>query len=78
VEMLYEARLQDLRPNDFLKVECIACGHVELLAPDQLRIKGLALPPYTPVLDLERRPRCRESDARRGRWCRLGGEAGPC
>jgi hypothetical protein len=34
---------------------------VELLAPDKLRIKGLALPP---VLDLERRLRCRECDTR--------------
>jgi hypothetical protein len=37
---------------------------VQLLAPDKLRIKGLALPPYTPVLDLEPRLRCRECDAR--------------
>jgi hypothetical protein len=61
---LFEARLSDLGPGDFVKVECAACGHVELLAPDQLRIKGIALPPYTPVLDLERRLRCRECDAR--------------
>jgi hypothetical protein len=29
-----------------------------------LRIKGLELPPDTPVLDLERRLRCRECDAK--------------
>jgi hypothetical protein len=45
-------------------LECIACGHAELLASDQLRVKGLPLPPYVPVLDLERRLRCRECDAR--------------
>jgi hypothetical protein len=61
---LYAARIQDLGPGDFVKVECVACGHVELLAPGKLRIKGLALPPYTPVLDLEPRLRCRECDAR--------------
>jgi hypothetical protein len=61
---LFEARLSDLEPGDFVKVECTACRHVELLAPDALRIKGLPLPPYTPVLDLERRLRCRECDTR--------------
>jgi hypothetical protein len=61
---LYAARIEDLGPGDFVKVECIACGHVELLSPDKLRIKALPLPPYTPVLDLERRLRCQECDAR--------------
>jgi hypothetical protein len=64
VKALFEARLSDLGPRDFLKVECAACGHAELLATDQLRIRGIALPPDTPVLDLERRLRCRECDAR--------------
>ena len=61
---LYAARIEDLGPGDFVKVECAACGHVELLLPDKLRIKGLPLPPYTPVLDLEPRLRCRECDTR--------------
>jgi len=61
---LYAARIQHLGHGDFVKVECIACRHVELLAPDTLRIKGLPIPPYTPVLDLEPRLRCRECDAR--------------
>ncbi len=61
---LYSARITDLGPDDFVRVECTACGHEELLPPDRLRIKGLALPPYTPVLDLERKLRCRECDAR--------------
>jgi len=64
MQPLYAARIQHLGPGDFVKVECMACGHVELLSPDKLRIKGLPLPPYTPVLDLERRLRCRECDAR--------------
>jgi hypothetical protein len=41
MEPLYAARIQDLGHGDFVKVECIACGHVELLSPDTLRIKGL-------------------------------------
>ena len=61
---LYAARIQDLGHGDSVNVECVACGHEELLSPDKLRIKGLALPPYTPVLDLERKLRCRECDAK--------------
>ena len=61
---LYEARIRDLGPGDFVKVECV-CGHSELIPSSGLQ-QGLRLPPYTPVLDLERRFRCRECD-RRGR-----------
>jgi len=60
---LYAARIEDLGPGDFVKVECIACGHDELISPSSL-VHGLRLPPYTPVLDLEPRLRCRECDAR--------------
>jgi hypothetical protein len=61
---LYAARIEDLGTRDRVRVECLACGHDELLAPDVLRIKGMPLPAYTPVLDLERMLRCRECDAR--------------
>jgi hypothetical protein len=61
---LYAARIADHGSGDFVKVECTACRHEELLPADRLRIKGLPLPPYTPVLDLEPRLRCRECDAR--------------
>jgi len=61
---LYAARIQDLGPGDCVKVECMACGHVELLPADKLRVKGQPLPSYTPVLDLERRLRCVECDAK--------------
>ena len=60
---LYGARIEDLGPGDFVKVECIACGHAELIPPSSL-LHGLRLPPYTPVLDLEPRLLCRECDAR--------------
>ena len=70
---LYAARIGDLGPGDYVKAECIACGHVELLPPAQLRIKGQALPPYTPLLDLERG--CAAASAMRAArpWCRSGG-----
>jgi len=60
---LSAARIEDLGPGDLVKVECIACGHAELIPPSSL-LHGLRLPPYTPVLDLEPRLRCRECDAR--------------
>jgi len=60
---LYAARLEDLGPGDFVKVECIACGH-ELLIPPAGLLHGMRLPPITRVLDLEPRLRCRECDAK--------------
>jgi hypothetical protein len=45
---MYEARIEDLGERDLVQVEC-ACGHVERL---------------TGSMDLERRPRCRECDAK--------------
>ena len=54
--------IEDLAPGDFVRVECIACGH--MLIPPSSLLHGLRLPPYTPVLDLERRLRCRECDAK--------------
>src|SRR5262249_24592560 len=61
---LSAARIEDLGPGDFVRVQCLACGHDELLTADQLRIRGIALPPHTPVLDLEPKLRCRECDAK--------------
>jgi hypothetical protein len=59
---LYDARIGDLGSGDFVHVECV-CGHDMLVPPSGLLL-GLRLPPYTPVLALEGRFRCRESDAR--------------
>ena len=40
-----------------IKIECAGCGlHARLSA------SGLRLPPYTPLLDLEAKLRCRECD----------------
>ena len=59
---LYDARIEDLGPGDFLVVECV-CGHSELIPRVGLEV-GWRLPLYTRVLDLERRFRCRECDQR--------------
>jgi hypothetical protein len=32
----YAARIEDLRPGDFVKVDCAACQHVALLTPEAL------------------------------------------
>jgi len=59
---LYDARIEDLGDGDYLRVECV-CGHSEMIPRVGLAV-GWRLPPYTRVLDLERRFRCRECDRR--------------
>lgn len=54
---LYAARVSDVGPDDVLLVEC-GCSHREELMASLLRIAGVK--PYTRVLDLERRLKCRE------------------
>jgi hypothetical protein len=54
---LYAARIEDLGPGDFVKVDCAACHHVALLAPEFLLRRGLSR--QTKVLDLKERVRCR-------------------
>ena len=58
---LYDARVSDLGPGDFVEVEC-ACGHSELLTAQMLATAGVG--PETKVLDLGARMRCRECDAK--------------
>jgi ribosomal protein S27E len=59
---LYLARIEGLGRGDFVKVDCAACDHVALLAPDFLLQLGLS--PRTKVLDLTGRVRCRGCGAR--------------
>jgi hypothetical protein len=54
---LYAARIEDLAPGEFMKVDCAACHHVALLTPDALLRAGLS--PAAKVLDLKGRLRCR-------------------
>jgi len=54
---LYAARIEDLGPGDFIKVDCAACHHVALLTPGALLRVGLS--PGAKVLDLKDRLRCR-------------------
>jgi hypothetical protein len=37
---LYAARIEDLGPGDFVKVDCAACHHVALLTPEALLSEG--------------------------------------
>jgi hypothetical protein len=60
---LYAARIEHLGPADFVRAECLACGHDELI-PASALLQGLRLPPTTLVLDLALRLRCRECDQR--------------
>jgi hypothetical protein len=54
---LYAARIEDLGPGDFVKVDCAACSHTALLAPAFLSRLGLS--PRSKVLDLQDQLRCR-------------------
>jgi len=63
----YAARVGDLGPGDFIKAECMACGHTELIPTIGLT-HGLRLSRDTRVLDLEPRLRCREGDAQGKGW----------
>jgi hypothetical protein len=40
---LYRARIEDLGPGDFVKVECMVCGHTEMIPAIGL-VNGLRLP----------------------------------
>ena len=55
----YAARVADLGPGDFVRVEC-ACGHIERLTAVMLTAAGVA--PDSKVQDLGYRMRCRECD----------------
>jgi hypothetical protein len=61
---LSAARIEDLEPGDFVKVDCPACHHVALLTPESLLRVGLS--PTAKVLDLKGRLRCKGS-GRKGR-----------
>jgi hypothetical protein len=54
---LYAARIGDLGPGDFVKIDCAACSHTALLTPGFLARIGLE--PRHRVLDLKDRVRCR-------------------
>jgi hypothetical protein len=58
---LFEARLEDLRPGDLVKIEC-TCGHTEHLTATMLETAGVK--PYETILDLQFKLRCRECDLR--------------
>jgi hypothetical protein len=57
---LYAARVTDLKPGDFVIVECASCGHDGLIHPAALPSLGLG--PNERSVDLAPRLRCRECD----------------
>lgn len=57
---LYAARVSDLQPGDYVRVECV-CGHEELI-PALALTQGVRLAPDQKILDLAPRLRCRECD----------------
>jgi hypothetical protein len=59
---LYAARVSDLRPGDFVRVECV-CGHDEMI-PAAVLTQGLRLAPDERIVDLAPRLRCRECDVK--------------
>jgi len=59
---LYAARVSDLGPGDFIRVECV-CGHDEMI-PANGFAQRLRLEPDEKIIDLTPRLRCRECDAR--------------
>jgi hypothetical protein len=59
---LYAARVFDLKPGDFVVVDCGGCGHDGLIHPSALPSLGLG--PDERVIDLALRMRCRECDAK--------------
>jgi hypothetical protein len=54
---LYAARIENLGPGDFVKIDCAKCSHTALLTPASLARLGLE--PRHKVLDLKDRVRCR-------------------
>ena len=72
---LCAARIEDLGPGDFVKVDCAACSHTALLVreADRLALRAelapaflsrLGLRPQDKVLDLKDHLRCRGCGAR--------------
>ena len=58
---LYAARLENLGPDDLVKVECV-CGHTELLTAAMLSTADVK--PNEILVDLQPKMRCRECDER--------------
>jgi hypothetical protein len=58
--LLYAACVGDLKPGDFVIVECALCGHNGLIHPGALPSLGFG--PNERIVDLAPRIRCRECD----------------
>jgi len=67
---LYLARIEDLGPGDFVKIDCAACSHTALLSTAFL--SRLGLDPRDKVLDLKNRVKCAMREVEQ--LCRSSGE----
>ncbi len=63
---LYAARIEDLGQSDFVKIDCPACHHVALLAPEFLLRLGLS--PQAKVLDLKERVGAGDAERKGELW----------
>jgi len=68
---LYDARIKDLGPGDFVRVECI-CGHSELIPSSGLQ-QGVGLPPTCPSSTCNTGSAAANAIGAGGSWCRLSG-----
>jgi RNase P subunit RPR2 len=62
MKAMFEVRIDDLGPGDFVSVECLACGHSERLTGAMFKTAGVA--DYMRITTLSQRFRCRECDAK--------------
>jgi hypothetical protein len=60
----YDARIGDLGPADYLKLECLGCKHKGVVSGERLRVELHTLPVTTLIRDLHRRFKCRECKAK--------------
>ena len=59
---LLGCRLEFIGPRDFVKIECLGCGHVKMLTAAMLRSAGASQ--HEQIRNLPRRLRCRECDVK--------------
>ena len=69
---LYDARIEELGDGDFLRVECVACGHDELI-PHIGLVVGLRLRASMKVLDLRAASDAENATGVAAWRCRLAG-----
>jgi hypothetical protein len=57
MKALYEARVGDLGPDDYLRIDCLACKRHFVMSGETLRLQRVRF--YDPVGSLTRRFKCK-------------------